>query len=274
LGRPRSGQFAARSLLRDTEEINRLSARLAYLCHLIRQDRQPFCPLNGLLVFLPWAALTTESVAQHLGRIARRELEVVQRLSQVQCPLFTLVCDLEAELGFQELVARLPAAQRQFRLGLGFPLAPDVVAKDVPRMIEGSIQWICNTQIPTLMYKLFTTDPEDGSSAEVLTGNIRMYQFFYSLRESRARLARLLSHGLYQPTYPLGGCFLAATGTETAGEQAFVSGVFPLLIQGQNAVSWTPERVIEDTTYHRWTVVGYLGLGALALVLILLLWLL
>jgi hypothetical protein len=58
----------------------------------------------------------------------------------------------------------------------------------------------------------------------------------------------------------LGGVYLAGTGRETA-DQAFVQGVFQRVLDGQNAVSWSPEAVADDARLNRLTVMGYVGLA-------------
>ena len=54
--------------------------------------------------------------------------------------------------------------------------------------------------------------------------------------------------------------------------QAFVAGVFPLLMQSQNHVAWSPALVSEDAAYRRWAGLGYLGIGAVAVGLLALIW--
>jgi len=256
-----------RQLLRNSDEEEMLTARLQYLCGLIATRRRPFCPVNGMLVLLPWASMNGDAETKQTARLCQRELETVQETLQVQCPLVAVVCDLEQVAGFREAVARLPEKQRHLRLGLHFPLLPDLEAARVPRMIEGAVAWICETQYPTLVYNLLRLAPEGVDRSEILQGNIRLYQAMADLRERRGRLASLLTRGLSRPSLLLGGCFLASTGPDPAREQAFATGVFPLLIQYQNYVSWTAEPLAEEATYRRWTVAGYAGLGALSLLL-------
>jgi hypothetical protein len=59
-----------------------------------------------------------------------------------------------------------------------------------------------------------------------------------------------------------GGCYLAATGADPEAEQAFVPGVFRLLIDNQNHVASTPAALAEETSYRTWTTYGYLAVLA------------
>jgi type VI protein secretion system component VasK len=261
-------------LLKNAEEVEELSARLTYLCQLIQKDRRPFCPVNGVLLLLPWASLASEGEAHQMGRICQRDLTTLQEALQVQCPVFALVCDLERVDGCVEIITRLPERQRLFRLGLSFPLAPDLEAAQIPGMVEDGVRWVCETQVPTLIYRLLRIEPGAVQEPALLTGNIRMYQLLYELRERQSRLGRLLSRSVLRPSLALGGCFFASSGADAATEQAFVAGVLPLLVQSQNAVAWTPQLLAEEATFRRWTWRGYVGLSLLSVALLALVWLL
>ena len=70
----------------------------------------------------------------------------------------------------------------------------------------------------------------------------------------------------------LGGCYLGCTGRHPTQEQAFVTGVFPLLVDNQNFVAWTREALNEDTLFRRWSLYGYIGLAGLSVTLLLMAW--
>ena len=58
-------------------------------------------------------------------------------------------------------------------------------------------------------------------------------------------------------------------------EQGFANGIFRLLLENQNHVTWTPEALHVETSYKRWTYLGYVGLicvTILCAVLVYLLW--
>ena len=43
-------------LLKNAEEVELFTGRLRHLCSLISQARAPYCPINGILLLLPWSA--------------------------------------------------------------------------------------------------------------------------------------------------------------------------------------------------------------------------
>ena len=51
---------------------------------------------------------------------------MIRKALRVNCPVFTLVTDLEKAIGFADIIARLPEKMRHLRMGLGFPLVPDL----------------------------------------------------------------------------------------------------------------------------------------------------
>ena len=71
-------------------------------------------------------------------------------------------------------------------------------------------------------------------------------------------------HGAGRPLL-LGGCYLAGTGGQPPLEQAFAAGVFRLLLEHQNFVSWTDAGFAEEARYRRLTVMSYVG-AAVALI--------
>src|SRR5207247_385369 len=113
-------------LLKNAPEVELLTARLRYLCRLIVRDRKPYCPINGLMVLVPFGAMDTDDDANQTGTICQLDLQTARRAFQVNCPAFVLVCDLESAGGFKEFMERFPTEQRQRRLGQRLPLAPDL----------------------------------------------------------------------------------------------------------------------------------------------------
>lgn len=262
------------SLLKEADQVELCTGRLRHLCNLIFQAREPYCPLNGILLLFPWAATDRDSDATQTGRICQYDLTVVRKTLRVNCPLFALVCDLEQGPGYSDIISRLPEKMRHLRMGLGFPLAPDLEATQVPTMIESGARWICDTLVPTLVYKLLRLDLSDPTLRQgSYQSNHRLYLLLYEMRRRQNRLAGMLSRACERDDHALpmlGGCYLGCTGRHPVNEQAFVTGVFPLLVDNQNFVSWTREAVAEDALFSRWTLFGYVGLAGLTVAFLIL----
>jgi hypothetical protein len=272
----RQGTVPRVHLLKNAAEVEVLTARLRYLCRLIVRDRKPYCPINGIMLLVPFAAMDTDDDANQTGAICQQDLATARRAFQVNCPVFALVTDLESASGFKEFMDRFPSEQRQRRLGQRLPLAPDLAeGETVTALVDKSAAWLCNQLFPTYIYRLFRV--EAGGREEmgaVVQGNARLFQLMYQMRERRARLGRVLSRALggEQKGPPLfGGCYIAGTGRDPGREQAFIAGVFRRLTENQNFVSWTQEAQEEDVKYQNWTRYGYAGIGLFAAVVIALL---
>jgi hypothetical protein len=249
----------ARSFLKNTAEVHLLTSRLHHVCRLLFRDRKPFCPINGILVLVPYAATTDDNTASQTATACRYDLTVIRQVLQVQCPTFALVCDLEKSEGFVQFVERLPGRQRITRLGQSFPLYPDLDEAEIPRAIEGGMVWLSDALLPSLVYNLLRLEaPGAGRGlpatvAESLESNTRLYRFLSQMRDSRKRLSRLLVRGLLLDvpgSYFFGGVYLAATGRQLA---TFVNGVLQKLSDNQNYVSWTPETLSAEHWYRVWS---------------------
>ena len=76
--------------------------RLMYLCKLIQRDRRPWCPLNGILVLIPWQSLESENTNKEGLPILQTELGLVRETMNLRMPMISMVCDLETAVGFNE----------------------------------------------------------------------------------------------------------------------------------------------------------------------------
>src|SRR5262249_54497214 len=186
------------NLLKNAQEVEWLTARLRYLCRLIVRDRKPYCPLNGLLLLVPFGGTDTEEDASQTGAICQYDLTTVRKAFQVSCPTFALVCDLETANGFREFMERFPMDQRQRRLGQRLPLAPDLhEGETVTALVDRGSQWVCNTLFPTYIYRLFRIESEGREDmATAVHGNVRLYQLMCQMRERRIRLSRMLTRAI------------------------------------------------------------------------------
>jgi hypothetical protein len=255
-------------LLNDPAEIELFAARFKYLCGLLVRDRRPYCPVNGILMLLPLAAADGEDVAEHVAALCQLDLAAGREVLQLHCPVFGLLCDLEAAPGFVAFLERFPAEQRQRRLGQRFPLVPDLPAEEVPPVLERLVRWVCQDLFAIWVYRLFRAEtPEQPDAAAAVHGNALLYQLLRHMHALDRPLAGIVARGLGVPHHGLslfGGCYMAGTGAGP-GQQGFVAGVFRRLIESQNYVSWTEEGLAEEADYERWTRRGYLALGMLAL---------
>lgn len=263
---PAAKSLPAVSLIKSRPEMERLSARLKHLCWLILQQRKPYCPINGILLVLPFAATENETKANQTGLVCRQDLLAIQEVLQVRCPVFALVADMEATPGFRDLIARFPAAHRQRRLGQAFPYVEDGTGNG--DVLEQGVNWICLELFPPLIYRMMRLGRAAADKRMTgLRGNVRLYNLLCEMRTRRKLLSRLLSLAVTAPQQPpvlLGGCYFAGTGRDATREQAFIPAVFHRLLDSQSYVAWTKNAVDEERRYRHMTVAGFAGVGVLA----------
>jgi hypothetical protein len=254
------------------------TARLRFLCKLIRRDRRPWCPVNGLLVLMPWAATDSDETTKDAAAMLQRDLAAARETLQLRYPTIALVCDLEAARGFAEFRRSFtPETLKKGRIGQRLPLVPDVAPAEVPGLLERGVQWIGQTVLPAGIVKFLRMDAPPGDprqTASAATGHNRnLYMLLNQVYQRGPRLARVLGRGLPggsgqdaadpMDALPLfAGCYLAGTG-RTPQDQAFVPAVVQRLIDGQSSVSWTGAALSEDARYRRWTTYGYMAMAAI-----------
>src|SRR5262249_5592781 len=151
------------------------------------RDRWPYCPINGILLLMPFAATDTEQDALDAGATCQRDLATARRVLRVNAPTFLAVCDLEAAPGFTAFLGRFPEKQRLQRIGHRCPLVPSL-DKRSPKggmngearalMLESLAQWICGSVAPGHVYKHFALeDPGRGTAAEASRSNSQLFLF-------------------------------------------------------------------------------------------------
>jgi hypothetical protein len=227
-------------------------------------------------LLIPLAATDTEEDGVQTAQIVQQDLLTIRKTFQVYCPLIAMLCDLETLPGFREFFERFPERLRKQRVGTKFPLVPDLDPPAVPGKLEEGVHWICQTLFPTWVYKFFKVEgPGRESMEEQVRINAQLYKLMNEVRERRGALSRILTRGVViDPSGPplLGGCYVAATGRDPGREQAFVAGVFHRFLDEreglQNIVAWTPEAIVEESDYQRWTKIGYGVVGAFAVLVL------
>ncbi len=117
----------------DRTELLQQSERLARVCKLARQSRQPFCTLNGVAAFVHWK-LVSSNRPNSLAMALRQDTCTIVEHGGLHAPLLVVVSGMENEIGFSELVRRVGEERAQGnRFGQGFnhqasPSQPHMIA--------------------------------------------------------------------------------------------------------------------------------------------------
>ncbi len=250
-------------LLKEQDEIESISARLRHVCELIANARRPYAPINGVLCLVPLAATAGDAEANQTAVLLQRDLDTLGDVLQLRAPLYLLLCDLEQAPGCRELLERFPEEQRHRRLGALLPYLAECDRNRAPQVAAQAMQWVIRSLIPALVYRLIRLG-QPGHEARDHQGNVRLYQLVDCLRECEPRLQRIINRGILATEsshWQLGGCFLAATGSDAVREQGFAEGFFPQLLETQDQLAWSPEALKEDASLRRWTTFGWATLA-------------
>jgi hypothetical protein len=235
--------------LEQTEVITE-ERRLAYLARLVRRARQTLCPINGILNLVPFNMIQRSSPdAAAVERATRSDLDTLQKVLMVRCPVTALVTGIEEESGFRELVRRVGrerAANQRF--GKGFSV------NNVPlgERLEALAIHACGA-FEDWIYNLFR---EADSLSK--PGNTKLYSLLCKVRHKvQERLVRILVGGYSSDPNDMqvadslrfGGCYFAGTG-ESDERQAFVLAVVGKLQEQEEELQWTDQALRQDDRYH------------------------
>lgn len=214
---------------------------LQYLGQLIRQARQPLCPINGILALIQIESIHSTPVElEELQKALRGDMETIRQAFRLRVPVTALVVGLEKERGFRELVRRVG---RDRALSQRFGKRFDVEALPTKEELMALAVHICGV-FEDWAYALFREE-----QALMRPGNTRLYELLSKVRCNwKMRLSAILSGGFgcepgrqaEQESLLMSGCYLAATG-ETPDRQAFVKGVIEKLNEEQELIEWAPE---------------------------------
>lgn len=240
--------------------------RLELICRLVAEERDPFCPLNGIVLLVPIQATDDDATAEEAGERVAQDLQAVMRTTEMELSVQVVLCGLEACDGAEAWLERCPQESRHQPLGTSLPDALESQADSEAAWIGRAAEWLCDDLLPTLALGRLRRTMADGSAdrhhQEV---NRSLHRFVQSMRERRGPLSRLLQ----QCTAPksrhwrLRGCFFAATGSTTSTNHGFTAGLMPLIQGMQHEVRWLEIRRRRDSLYLAITIAGY-GVMALA----------
>ena len=269
----RGSNTSAGQMFSIKNEVLRTGEReLKFLCNLVRRDRWPLCPINGMLVLVPWMAGESETVAQTAARELASNLTVARNALQLHYPTIGAICDLEVARGFGQFRNAFSPEQLKQRIGQRIPLVPSRTdsAPETATLIRWGIHWIASAIVPVWVLGALRFDAQ-ANRQEGSHPNRDLYLLLREVQRRVPRYAAILSRtptGKAQAEDPedleslplFGGCYLTGTG-EKPNRQAFVTGVFQRLVDDQAAVAWTRRAYADDKKAWRMTQFGYAGIA-------------
>jgi len=264
------GKALGTDFMADSKEVGRHKARLAHLCRLIVRDRQPFCAANGILVLIPLAGTDSAGEAQLTAQACHDDLQVARQEMKLDCPVVTMVVDMEQLPGFPEFMARQPAKELGNRRGNGFPMATRLQRHEHVEEIRKSLHWVCTTYLQDSVYRVFQSEtPTFREAIAFFPENSHLFILLDEMNQRADALGTIVLQAVAPENDSLfryAGCYLSATGPK--GSQGFVAGVFQKMVKEQSCVGWTEAALEEDVQSRVWANYYLLFSGFLFLVLL------
>jgi hypothetical protein len=243
------------------------TSRIRYVAQLIRAARYPLCPINGVMVLIPFNVLSvSDDAVREVQRAIKFDLASLQETLTLKAPTVAMFTGLEQEDGFRELVRRVgPAGASRQRFGQGM----DVRCRATAEELDALAAHACGA-FEDWVYTLFR---EDGALTR--PGNTLLHSLLCTVR-SRLKnpIAELLSNGFGNSTgnaeaeTSFVGCYFAATG-DSDDQRAFVRGVFDKLTDSQEDLEWTSHALQTSRSSSSWLYAGIASCVVFAVCLVL-----
>ena len=248
--------------------------KLQYLCSLVREARDPVCPVNGVLALAPFHVI--DSGSPQPAEALRKDLEIVQDELRIRCPVTLLVSEMEGVEGFLEFIRRQGIENtRETRIGKGCEVWGDANLTRMDAVAAHSVG-----ALEDLIYKLF-------QSQESLRrpDNAKLVSLLCRARGSfNSAFRTFVQESLgYNPAVEpevtsthmlLTGCYFAATGADE-DQRAFIKAVFAKLVENQGELEWAPRIQEVEQRFHTladiFSVAAMLSLAAIAVGIVILL---
>lgn len=249
----------------DQNELDLQRRRLAYLCRLIREGRDPLCPINGALFSIPldW---TDSSRKQDLLGAVRQDVRLMYEELRLFFPVVCLLSGVQELPGFNEFIDRVGQVEKRLkysRAGSSFPMGHAVNDQASSWLVGKGLGWFRGW-----IYTVFARDLANKT-------NTRLYRLLCQLDDRRQRLVQLLklTLGQVEGAEPVrfAGCYFGAFGADPQ-RQAFISGVLEKIMEEQDNVAWSYAALEADFRNRRLATAFYLVTAVLLVADGVLLW--
>jgi hypothetical protein len=234
------------SLPQSTE----LSERLKHVASLLLKHRSPVCPVNGILVILPYG-LFEQGAGLATQRALVDDLNALRESLQLRCAVTCVMSELDKQPGFLEMVRRLgPENTKEQRFGKGYDPQSLPLPEHVSAVAAHGL-----AAFEDAVYRLFRDRENFGRIA-----NRKLYQMLCQVRmHFRMRIAKLAEVAFScdedeltrneKNYFRFAGLYFAATGSQE-DRQAFLKSALQRPLSYDSVVEWAPQAVAEDAAYH------------------------
>jgi hypothetical protein len=246
--RAERGRPLGNDLLADSAEVTRLKKRLAYLCQLIGHERGSECAMNGVLLLIPLAGTDTIGEAKLTAQACVEDLATVRNETKIDCPVITMLVDMEDLPGFPEFLSLQRSKELTSRRGGSFPMSTRLSRDEIRQQLKTSLAWTCTTYLQDSVYSVFQSETDASKEvAPLFPRNSRLAMLLTEMNERAEAVCDIVLTAVMpekEEMFRYSGFYFAATGP--VGMQGFIAGVFQKLVKEQASVTWTQAALDAD----------------------------
>jgi len=221
--------------------------RLEYVCKLINKARRPVCPINGILVTVPFELI--DQFSEPVQIAIQSDLETIRETTRLRCSVTALVTEMDKNPGFLELIRRVGEKKsKEQRFGKGFNLWNPPIAEQLEAVSQHA-----TGAFEDWTYLLFRE--RDGLRRP---GNPKLFELLCKIRGSFSdSFTNIVANSFgYEPdknprasrgSLLFSGCYFAATG-DSEDRQAFVRSVLYRVMEQDGELDWNAEALEENNS--------------------------
>ena len=234
----------------DADERDRYEARMKFFVRILREARYPVCPINGVLLTVPYGWTTSPGLSQ-LADTVKIDMYALQETIGVKGMTILALSGIEQFSEFKTYIERLDRDQVERRCGCGYPSLVTPSTDDVERTHTWMVQYF-----ERQVFELFQRKLGDVSNGE-------LFRLLDRVRKSRASIVRILKNAfpddVTEPLY-LSGLYFASLEGPGAVRLPFFEGLLARLMrEHDDMIGWNNAAMREDKLMQnvsRWILVA------------------
>lgn len=234
----------------DADERDRHDARMRYFVNQLRDARYPVCPINGVLLTVPYGWTTSPGLSQ-LADTVKIDMFALQETIGVKAMTILALTGIEHFPEFKTYIERLDRDQVERRCGCGYPSLISPTTDDVEKTHTWVVQYF-----ERQVFELFQRKLGDATNGE-------LFRLLDRIRKSRANIVRILKNAfpddVDEPLY-LSGLYFASLEGPGAVRLPFFEGLLARLArEHDDVIGWNNAAMREDRTMQnvaRWILVA------------------
>lgn len=208
-----------------------------FFVRLLREERYPVCPANGILTAVPFYWTTSPGLSQ-LADTVKIDMHALQQSLGIKGLCLLTFTGIEQFSEFRAYIQRLDRDQVERRCGCGYPSLISPSTEDADRTHAWLVQYF-----ERQVFELFQRKLGDNTNGE-------LFRLLDRFRKSRQNVIRILKNAfpddVDEPMY-LGGVYFSSLSNAGEVHRPFFDGLLARMArEHDDTIGWNDAAIRED----------------------------